>query len=108
VKVAVTELAALNVRAQAEVPVQAPDHPVKLLLEDAVSVSVTCVPGAKLALHVPGQLMPAGELLTVPLPVPARVTATTSPVVKFAVTFSAPVTVNLQVVPVQPPLQPPK
>jgi hypothetical protein len=34
-----------------------------------VAVSVTGVPLLKLALHVDGQLMPAGVLITVPLPV---------------------------------------
>jgi hypothetical protein len=36
----------------------------------AVAVSVTCVPAGKLAEHVDGQLIPAGLLITVPVPVP--------------------------------------
>ena len=37
----------------------------------ADAVSVTCVPDGKLALQVPGQLIPDGALVTVPVPVPA-------------------------------------
>ena len=38
---------------------------------------VTWVPTLKLALHVGGQLIPAGLLDTAPVPVPARVTVNT-------------------------------
>jgi hypothetical protein len=41
----------------------------KLMLGAGVAVSVTCTPLLKLALHVDGQLMPAGLLVTDPLPV---------------------------------------
>jgi hypothetical protein len=44
-----------------------------------VAVNVTGVPLVKLALHTVGQLMPPGELLTVPLPAPARATVRTGP-----------------------------
>jgi phage tail protein X len=64
------------------------------------------VPGAKLPVQVPGQLMPVGVLITEPDPAPAKATVNTSPVVKFAVIFVAAVIVTLQVVPEQPPLQP--
>jgi hypothetical protein len=37
-------------------------------------VSFTWVPEANAAAHVEGQLIPAGLLVTVPLPVPANVT----------------------------------
>lgn len=37
-------------------------------------MSVTCAPALKLALHVVGQLIPAGLLDTEPVPVPARPT----------------------------------
>jgi phage tail protein X len=40
----------------------------------AVAVSVTCVFCAKLALHVEGQLIPAGLLVTVPAPTAGAVT----------------------------------
>ncbi len=48
----------------------APDHPAKVtkgLLVLGASASVTWVPSGKLAVQVPGQLMPAGELVTVPM-----------------------------------------
>jgi hypothetical protein len=51
------------------VPLQAPPQPVKLHPAAGVALSATCVPVAKLALHVEPQLMPDGELVTVPPPV---------------------------------------
>jgi hypothetical protein len=51
-----------------EVPVQAPPNPVKLKPEAACAASVTAVPEGKLAVQLPGQLIPAGLLLTVPFP----------------------------------------
>ena len=53
----------------AVVPVQAPPQPANMeKVEGApgVSVSVTCVLAAKVAEQVPGQVIPAGELATVP------------------------------------------
>lgn len=75
----------------------------------AVSVSVTFVFGAKLALHVPGQLIPVGLLVTVPVPLPDVVTVNASPGVNAADTLSVAVIVTLQAaIPEQAPLQPPK
>jgi hypothetical protein len=57
--------------------VHAPDQPAKVLVVTGVSVSVTVVPGAKLreqAVDVAEQLIPAGVLVTVPAPAPARET----------------------------------
>src|SRR2546425_11740468 len=62
------------VREQLPVPVQAPLQPAKVDPEAGVAVRVTIVPLLKFALQVAGQLIPAGLLVTVPLPVPARVT----------------------------------
>ena len=73
-KVAVTDCAALMVTLQMPVPVQAPLQPAKLAPAAAVAVNVTTVPLLKFALQPPGQLMPAGLLLTVPPAVPVRVT----------------------------------
>src|SRR2546422_8375468 len=57
------------------VPEQPPPvQPVKVEPAAGVAVSVTAVPLAKLAVHVAPQVMPAGALVTVPLPVPALLT----------------------------------
>ncbi len=67
-KVAVTDSAAAIVTLQVVVPVQAPDQPVKALFGPGVSFSVTWVFWVKFAEHVVGQLIPAGVLVTVPVP----------------------------------------
>ena len=72
--VAVTAEAAVRFTVQVPVPVQAPDQPANVELAPAAAVKVTDVPLAKLALHVDPQLMPAGLLVTVPVPVPASAT----------------------------------
>ena len=73
--VAVTVVAALKVTVQAPVPEQpAPLQPPKVAPAAGAAVSVTVVPLAKLAAQVAPQAMPAGELVTVPLPVPAGAT----------------------------------
>jgi hypothetical protein len=69
---AVTDVLAVRVAAQGPVPLQAPDQPAKVDPGAAVSVSVTWVPLAKLAVHVAPQLMPAGVLVTIPAPLPAN------------------------------------
>jgi hypothetical protein len=73
-KVAVTALAALMVTEQVPVPLQAPLHPAKVEPEPATAVKTTVAPLVKFALHVLGQVMPLGLLVTVPVPVPANVT----------------------------------
>jgi len=64
-------------------PEQPPLHPVKLPDAEPVGMSVTTVPSAKLAEHVPvavpaemRQSMPDGLLAIVPVPAPAPVTVT--------------------------------
>jgi hypothetical protein len=92
---------------QAAVPVQPPPaHEVKTEVLAAFGVRVTFVPAGKVAVHVVGQLIPVGVLVTVPEPVTvtARVGST-----KLAVTAWLEFTVNMHVlVPVHAPLQPPK
>lgn len=62
---------------QVPVPLQPPPcHPAKTDPEPAVAVSVTEAPGAKLALHVLPQSIPAGALVTVPVPEPPSLTVT--------------------------------
>jgi len=76
----------------------------------AVAVSVTCVPGAKLELQVPGHVIPDGALVTVPVPVPVLLTVSVGGAwtpVKVAVTLWLELTVTVQVgwVPLQAPPQ---
>jgi hypothetical protein len=54
-----------------EEPLHAPPYPENWNPEPAVAVSVTEVPDVKLAVQVVGQLIPAGLLVTVPVPVSA-------------------------------------
>jgi len=72
--VAVTDLAAFMFTEQAPVPVQSPDHPENVELTSGVAVSVMVELLANDAVQVAPQSMPAGELVTVPAPVPAFVT----------------------------------
>jgi hypothetical protein len=73
--VAVTLWAALIVTTHVPVPEQpAPDQPPNVDPEAGAAVRVTDVPVLKDAEQVEPQLMPAGALVTVPEPVPARVT----------------------------------
>ena len=62
-----------------------------------MAVSVTTVLFAKLALHVPGQLIPVGALVTVPEPTPIRERVTVPNCVKVAVTELGELIVNVQV-----------
>ena len=74
-KVAVTVVAAETVTVQAQVPVQPPPlQPLKVEPLAGVAVRVTVLPLVKLTEHVVPQVIPAGELVTVPLPTPALLT----------------------------------
>src|SRR5205807_583515 len=73
-KVAVADCAAVMFTLQVPVPEQAPLQPAKVPPAAAVGVKVTVVPLAKFALQAPGQLIPAGLLVTVPFALPATVT----------------------------------
>ena len=57
---------------QVPVPEQAPLQPLKIEPDAGVAARLTLVPEANVAEHVAPQLMPAGALVTDPLPVPAR------------------------------------
>jgi hypothetical protein len=111
--VAVTDVAAVTVTTQVPVPEHPlPVQPANVEPSAAAAVSVTAVPLAKFAEQVVGQLIPAGALVTVPVPVPAGLTVSAKLFVlppKLAVTAVAAVIVNVQVpVPSQlfAPLQP--
>jgi hypothetical protein len=99
--VAVTASAALIVTEQPPVPVQpAPLHPANVDPSAATAVSATTASLAKFAEHAVGQLIPAGLLVTVPVPVPASDTVSANVfvlAVKFAVTAPFAVIVKVQV-----------
>jgi hypothetical protein len=98
--VAVTAVAAVIVTVQVPVPSHGALQPVNVDPVAGVAVNVTWVPLAKLAEQVGMQLMPAGVLVTVPVPLPASVTVSAKFVVpppKFAVTVVAAVIVTVHV-----------
>src|SRR5882724_186578 len=69
-KFAVAVVFEVRVTRHAPVPAQPPLQPRKAEFVPAVAVSVTTELLAKLAVQVAPQLMPAGELVTVPVPAP--------------------------------------
>lgn len=71
---AVTVVLAVRVTVHDDVPVQAPVQPANIDPDAAVAVRVACVPLGSFALHVLGQLIPDGLLVTVPVPEPVVVT----------------------------------
>ena len=73
-KVAVALLAAVIVTAHVPVPLQAPDHPVKVDEAFGVAVRITDAPAANELEQVVPQDIPAGAEVTAPLPVPAEIT----------------------------------
>jgi hypothetical protein len=76
VNVAVTVVGALRVTEHVPTPLHPPPlQPVKVEPASGVAVNVTVVPEVKLAEQVAPQLLiPAGELLTLPVPVPDSAT----------------------------------
>jgi hypothetical protein len=104
----VTDFAAVIDTTQAPVPLHAPVQPANVEPAAAVAVSVTDVLLLKLAEHIVPQLMPAGELVTLPLPVPAFVKFREKPwTVNVAVTDRAALMVTThEPVPLHAPLQP--
>src|SRR5438093_1194333 len=111
VKLAVTACAALMVTLQVPVPAQLPLQPVKVEPAAGVAVSVTAVPLANVAEQVVPHEIPAGALVTVPVPAPVLLTVSEKLCsAKVAVTVVAAPSVTEHVpVPVQPPpLQPVK
>ena len=102
-KVAVQVVLPVTVTVPVVQPV--PDHPAKVEPLAAVAISTTEVPLVKLAEQVAPQLMPVGELVTVPLPVPLLFTVRLKvTALKVAVTVVAALIDTVQVpVPVHPP-----
>ncbi|CAK0767977.1 hypothetical protein CCP4SC76_4960002 [Gammaproteobacteria bacterium] len=106
-KVAVMFLGADRVTVQIPVPEQSPLQPAKVLPVAEVAVNTTGVLLEKLDEQVEPQLMPEGELVTVPLPVPDFPTVRIA--LKIAVTLLLDVMMTVQLpVPEQSPLQLPK
>ena len=62
------------VSAHAPVPLHAPLHPANVEPEAGAALKLTEAPLLKFALHIVPQLIPGGLLVTVPDPLPARVT----------------------------------
>lgn len=108
--VAVTLFAASIVTKQLlDVPLQAPDQPVKNDPLFAVAVSATSVPRANDAWHLEPQAIPEGALETGPLPVPDLKTVKTGVLLNVAVTLLAVLMVTVQEeVPEHAPDQPAK
>ena len=69
-----TEPAAVIVIVHVPVPVHAPPQPVNVEPATGVAVKFTTVPLLNDAEQLVPQLMPAGALVMVPAPVPARLT----------------------------------
>ncbi len=106
---AVTACAALIVTVQVPVPVQPPPlQPLKVEPAAGAAVKVTATPLSNVAEQFLPHETPAGALVTVPLPAPARLTVSVKDCrAKVAVTDVAALSVTVHVpVPVQPPLQP--
>jgi hypothetical protein len=106
---------ALIVTLQVALPVQSPDQPAKEEVPLGAAVNDTDVPLGTEAVHVVplqvrGKELPATVALTVPAPVPAKVTVNVydGNAVKVAVTERAVVIKTAQVAPVQSPDQPAK
>ena len=108
--VAVTERAWFIVSTQPLVPVHAPFQPMNVEPLAGAAVSVTDAFAPKLATHAVPQLMPEGDEVMVPLPVPALDTLSekVAMALKVAVTARTCVidTEHVVAVPVQAPLQP--
>jgi hypothetical protein len=94
---AVTEVLAVKFTLHGAVPLQAPLQPAKVEFAAGVAVRVIDVPLLNAALQVVPQLMPAGLLETVPLPVPERVRANTGELANVAETLMFELSVTVQV-----------
>src|SRR6185295_17713748 len=96
VNVATTVASSPMVTAQLPMPLHAPPQPVNLLSDDAAAVSVIVRPGLKDAEQSEGQLMRARSELTLPDPLPPRVTVSVGSRANTAVIAALAVTPGLQ------------
>ena len=76
--VAVTARSASIVTEHDPVPEQSPLHPANVEPRPGVAVRFTGVPSSNVAVQVVPQSIPAGALVTVPVPLPVSVTARSS------------------------------
>ena len=98
-KVAVTEVFAFRATVHVPVPEHAPDQPENTKPEFGAAVRVTVVPAVNGAEQVWPQLMPAGVLLTTPIPEPVSETVSCTGAgnaAKAAATEVAPFTATVQ------------
>jgi len=97
-----------RVSSQAPIPVHGPDHPAKVVPGSGAGVKTTAVPLGKVAVHFPGQSIPAGVLIILPCVVPMLSTVSEAAAVKVAVTDVAAFKEMLQLglMPLQPPDHP--
>jgi phage tail protein X len=110
VNVAVAEAGDVMVNVQGLVlPLHNPVHDPKAYPLPAAAVSVTMEPWVKFAEHAPGQVMPAGLLVTAPDPETVTLSCVANGWLKAAVTLIAPasVTVQVAVLLAHPPPHPP-
>jgi hypothetical protein len=104
-----------TVKLHAPLPEHWPPQLVKTDPADADCVRITNVPFMKVNVQVPGQLIPAGELVTVPEPLPGRLTVTSAwaanvtptdsgevPIVRLHVVVACPAQAPLQLTNVDP------
>ena len=98
-KVAVTDRAAVMETTHEPEPVHAPDHPAKVDPASGVAVNVTEEPDLNVSLQSVPQAIPAGELVTVPEPVPdlATVSGKDSKMTAVALAVSDPPASSLTV-----------
>jgi|SRR5690242_1384315 hypothetical protein len=89
-------------------PLQAPLKPEKLNPAAGAALRLTAVPGGKLAAQLEGQLIPAGVLVTVPLPESATVNWAAGTAVNVAETVWLLESTILQDEPVHAPAKPAK
>src|SRR5689334_21638299 len=87
--VADTDLAPAIGTVHTPTPVHAPSQPVKVDPKPGVAVSVAVEAGANGALHVVPQSIPAGLLVTVPLPLPCLETVSIAPATSSAAATSS-------------------
>lgn len=93
---AITFWAELSVTVQPPVPEQAPPQPVKTEFCDGVAARLTTEPDVNTMEHDVGQAIPLGELVTEPVPFPAKVTARVDPWTNVAPMFMFELTVKVQ------------